>query len=162
MEKHNLSIVYTEYSREEELTPEDRQLLQSARKASDSAYAPYSRFRVGAALQLENGMVITGNNQENGAYPSGLCAERVAAFAASSQYPGVAIATVAIVARTEEFELTHPVTPCGGCRQVMAEYESLSGKPIRILMQGSNSLTWSVEGVKNLLPLMFQGEQLKK
>jgi len=162
MEKHNLIIAYTEYSSNEELNEADKQLLQSARKASDSAYAPYSGFRVGAALLLENGLVVTGNNQENGAYPSGLCAERVAAFAASSQYPGVAIATVAIVASTVEFKLTHPVTPCGGCRQVLAEYESLSGKPIRILMQGSNGMTWSVEGVKNLLPLMFQGEQLKK
>ena len=133
-----LHIAYTEYLSAEELDEKDRLLLSKAREACKSAYAPYSRFYVGASVRLENGMIITGNNQENSAYPSGLCAERVAIFAASSQHPGVAIESIAIAASTTDFGMQKPVTPCGGCRQVMAEYENLSGKAIRIWMQGNN------------------------
>jgi cytidine deaminase len=162
MIQHTLNIAFTEYHSVEELNTDDRQLLDNAWKAIKSSYAPYSRFYVGAALRLENGEIVTGSNQENAAYPSGLCAERVAVFSASSQYPGVAINSIAVVATTDVFNLSHPVTPCGGCRQVLAEYESLSGKPLRTLMQGNNGSVWIVEGVSNFLPLMFQGEQLKK
>ncbi|MBK7028785.1 MAG: cytidine deaminase [Bacteroidales bacterium] len=162
MIQRTFSVAYTEFSSNEELTESDRILIKMAWEAAEQAYAPYSRFFVGAALRLENGTIFTGNNQENSAYPSGLCAERVAIFAASSQLPGIAIETIAVVAKTEVFSLEHPVTPCGGCRQVMAEYENLSGKPIRTILQGSNSITWIVEGVNNFLPLMFEGNQLKK
>jgi cytidine deaminase len=162
MVQRTLSIAYTEYSSNEELSESDNMLIKRAWESAEQAYAPYSRFYVGAALRLENGIIFTGNNQENSAYPSGLCAERVAIFAASSQFPGIAIDTIAVVAKTDVFNLVHPVTPCGGCRQVMAEYENLSGKPIRTLLQGSNNITWLVKGVNNFLPLMFEGNQLKK
>ncbi len=162
MIQHSLSVAFNEYHSPDELDDADRQLLGKAWEACSSAYAPYSRFYVGAALRLENGVIFPGNNQENAAYPSGLCAERVAIFSAASNYPGIAIESIAVVARTDVFGLKHPVTPCGGCRQVMAEYESLSGKPIKIWMQGSDGMVWMVQGIRNLLPLMFEGELLKK
>ena len=162
MIQHSLNIAYNEYNSPDELNDSARLLLSKAWEACKSAYAPYSKFYVGAALELENGLIVTGNNQENAAYPSGLCAERVAIFSAASNYPGIEIVNIAVVARTDSFGLQHPVTPCGGCRQVMAEYENLSGKPISIWMQGSDGLVWMVNGVNNLLPLMFQGEKLKK
>lgn len=162
MIEHKIQIAFTEYPSVDELPASDRQLLEKAWHACGSAYAPYSRFFVGAAIRLKNGEVITGNNQENAAYPSGLCAERVAVFAAASHFPGVPIESVAIVAKTEVFHQSSPVTPCGACRQVLAEYESLNGEPIRIVMQGESSQVWSVNGVNNFLPLMFHGNQLKK
>ncbi|MBK7212548.1 MAG: cytidine deaminase [Bacteroidales bacterium] len=162
MIQHSFQVSYNEYSSVEELSDSDKLLAEKAREACKSAYAPYSRFHVGAALKLENGVVITGNNQENSAYPSGLCAERVAVFAASSQYPGVAIESIAIIASTEVFKLSQPITPCGSCRQVLAEYEHLAGKPIRTLLIGNNGSVWIIEGVNQLLPMMFEGAQLKK
>jgi len=162
MTEYSLHIAYTEYNSVEELDEKDSLLLMKARDACKSAYAPYSQFFVGAALRLENGMIITGNNQENSVYPSGLCAERVAIFAASSHNPGVAIESIAIAVSTGIPGMHNPVTPCGGCRQVMAEYENLSGKAIKVLMLGNNGKVWLIEGINNLLPLMFQGEQLKK
>jgi len=159
---HTLSVTYHEVSGTAHLPEQDRQLLESAWEACESAYAPYSHFHVGAALRLANGLILKGNNQENSAYPSGLCAERVALFSASALYPGVAIETIAVVARTKAFSLPDPVTPCGACRQVMSEYEMLSGQPIRILLQGNSEKIWILEGIKNLLPLLFHGEELKK
>jgi cytidine deaminase len=162
MTLHTLNVAFQEYQSSDELAEPDRKLLEEAWEACKSAYAPYSRFYVGAALRLQNGIVVTGNNQENAAYPSGLCAERVAVFSASGKYPGVAIESIAVVAKTEVFGLQHPVTPCGGCRQVLAEYENLSGKPVKVWMQGSEGIVWMVDGIQNLLPLMFEGSLLKK
>lgn len=162
MTEYSLHIAYTEYNSVEEIDEKDKLLLAQAREACKSAYAPYSKFFVGAALRLENGNIITGNNQENSAYPSGLCAERVAIFAASSQNPGVAIESIAVAVATSIPGMQNPVTPCGGCRQVMAEYENLSGKAIKVWMLGHNGKVWLIEGINNLLPLMFQGEQLKQ
>ena len=162
MIKHSLTVAYTEVTGSSELIEEDRQLLKSAWEACELAYAPYSNFHVGAALILANEIVFKGNNQENAAYPSGICAERVAVFSASSQYPGVPIKSMAVVAKTDVFNLSVPVTPCGACRQVIAEYETLSGEPIRILLQGNSDKIWIIEGIANLLPLMFHGGDLKK
>jgi cytidine deaminase len=159
---HKLTVAYTEFEGTSQLDADDIQLLQEAWKACDSAYAPYSNFHVGASLRLADGLVFIGNNQENAAYPSGICAERVAVFSASAIHPGVAIQTIAVVAKTEVFNLATPVTPCGACRQVLAEYEMLSGKPIRILLQGNSEKIWLLVGISNLLPLMFQGADLKK
>ncbi|MEI6059803.1 MAG: cytidine deaminase [Bacteroidota bacterium] len=159
---HTLTVAYTEVNVLSDLAEADRELLQQAWLACDSAYAPYSNFHVGAALRLANSMIFKGNNQENSAYPSGLCAERVAVFSASAQQPGVAIHSIAVVARTDIFKIENPVTPCGACRQVMAEYEMLSGQPIRILLQGNSGKVWIIDGIANLLPLMFQGGELKK
>lgn len=162
MVTHTLSIAYTEITGTSNLAKDDQSLLTEAWEACKSAYAPYSNFHVGAALRLANGLIIKGNNQENSAYPSGLCAERVAIFAASALHPGVAIQSIAVVAQTEVFNISSPVTPCGACRQVMAEYEMLSGVPIRILLQGNSEKIWILEGISNLLPLMFHGDELKK
>lgn len=162
MTTHTLTIAYTEVTGKDQLSDSDRNLLNEAWLACDSAYAPYSNFRVGAALELENGMVFKGNNQENAAYPSGICAERVAVFSASALYPGIAITCIAVVAKTDVFNLANPVTPCGACRQVISEYEMLSGKPIRILLQGNSEKIWILDGIRNLLPLMFHGSELKK
>lgn len=159
---HTISVAYNEVSDISELEEEDRGLLKEAWEASESAYAPYSKFHVGAAVRLANTMTLRGNNQENGAYPSGICAERVAVFSASAMYPGVPIKTIAVVAKTEVFKLSNPVTPCGACRQVISEYEMLSGQPIRILLQGNSGKIWILNGIENLLPLMFHGGELKK
>lgn len=154
MKKLKLELELTEYTDQEELDAADRELLETAWKASQNAYAPYSKFYVGAAVKLSNGRVVTGNNQENAAFPSGLCAERVAVFSASSLYPGIPVETIAIVAQTDVFEIESPVTPCGACRQVISEYEHLSENPIRIIMQ-SGGKTYIANGIRNLLPLMF-------
>ena len=146
----------------EELSAEDRQLIQMAKKASAVAYAPYSNFYVGAALRLDNGVCVIGSNQENVAYPSGLCAERVAAFAASAQYPGIAFNTIAITAKSKDFIVDNPVTPCGSCRQVLAEYEHLFGKPIRIILCGEKGKVLVFNKVEDLLPFSFKADKLKK
>lgn len=159
---HALTVAYTEVSGPAQLNEGDRELLNQAWEACESAYAPYSNFHVGAALVLANNLIFKGNNQENAAYPSGICAERVAVFTASAACPGVAIKTIAVVAKTEAFKLENPATPCGACRQVIAEYEMLSGEPIRIILQGNTDKIWILEGITNLLPLMFQGGGLKK
>ncbi len=162
MEIISLSINYKEYTSENELDAADRQLLKEAWTAADKAYAPYSRFKVGAAVKLVNEQIVTGNNQENAAYPSGLCAERTAVFAASSQFPGIPMETIAIVAHTDVFELEDTVTPCGACRQVLAEYENLSKKPLRVLLQSHSNRIYLIEGMHNLLPLTFKADGLKK
>jgi len=162
MIKHTITVAYTEVSDTSNLTEDDRNLLKEAWEASESAYAPYSKFKVGAAVRLANNITLKGNNQENGAYPSGICAERVAVFSASAMYPGIPIKSLAVVAKTDVFKLTNPVTPCGACRQVISEYEMLSGEPIRILLQGNSGKIWILDGIANLLPLMFHGGELKK
>ena len=155
------SIIY-EFDSIEELSEEDRALLEHAREAAVLAYAPYSNFYVGAALLLKNDKILRGNNQENVAYPSGLCAERVAIFAAGAQYPDVPIKTIAITAKSKFFEVNEPVSPCGACRQVMAEYENRYGSDIRLILQGETGKIHIAESVKTLLPMMFNTEKLKK
>lgn len=158
MKKHTLEISYQEFESEQELSAEDLALADRARKAAAMAYAPYSGFRVGAAILLENDLIITGNNQENAAYPSGLCAERVALFTAASQYPGIGIKSIAIIAPSMK---RVPVSPCGSCRQVMAEYEHLQKKQMRILLVAEEGKILVMEGVCNILPFIFDGNALK-
>ena len=162
MIKQEYHFGYEVYDSISELPEADRQLLNQARQITAAAYAPYSRFLVGATALLANGAIVNGTNQENASYPVGICAERVAIFAASSQQPGEAIEAIAIAAQTESFELSNPVTPCGSCRQVMAEYQNLSGQPIRVIMKGMTRKIWVVDGVEDLLPLMFHADRLKK
>ena len=139
----------------EELDGQDKLLMEAAREATQRSYAPYSRFHVGAAALLENGMMVTGTNQENVASPSGLCAERTTLFYANSQYPDVPVVALAITARTPDGDFVHsPVTPCGACRQVMTETENRYGKPIRILLCGSEEV-YIAESARSLLPLSF-------
>lgn len=146
----------------EELSQQEQQLVVLAREMTEKAYAPYSEFFVGAAVLLENGEVITGSNQENGAYPSGLCAERVAAFAASAMFPGVTMKTIAVSANSPRLKLDEPVSPCGACRQVLLEYEILQDAPIRVLLAKEDGKILIVEKVHDLLPLSFSGNALKK
>ncbi|BDD05049.1 cytidine deaminase [Aureibacter tunicatorum] len=154
------TIEYNLYNSVEELSAEDQVLWESAKRASESAYSPYSRFCVGAAVLMANGEIVIGSNQENAAYPSGLCAERVAFFSASTLYPNVEIKKVAIVAkRFSENEFVE-VSPCGSCRQVMVEYEWKQGKNIEILFQGANNKILKLSNVKTLLPLVFTKDNL--
>ncbi len=161
MKKHVFTTTFTEYADDKELAASDLELLEQARAASRKAYAPYSNFYVGAALRLENDVVVTGNNQENAAYPSGLCAERVAIFSAGANYPDSAISVIAICCMTEN-KTGKPFSPCGGCRQVLGEYENRHGKPMRIILGGLKGTSYVIESVKDLLPLAFEGEVLKK
>jgi cytidine deaminase len=135
--------------------------LNIARQALNRAYAPYSGFQVGAALRLENGEIISGNNQENIAFPSGLCAERTALFYASSKFPGVAIKSIAVCARSKRAIVKTPITPCGSCRQVMAEYEINQKQAMRIILASEADKIWVMEGVGNILPFMFKADELK-
>jgi cytidine deaminase len=145
----------------EELPESSQNLVLQAREAAGRAYAPYSGYRVGASVLLENGELITGNNQENAAYPSGLCAERTALFYASSRYPGVAVRSIAITTLSNSTLPGEFAKPCGGCRQVMAEYEDLSGIPIEIILDGSTAIT-VVDGIDTLLPFRFKKDDLGK
>jgi cytidine deaminase len=162
MKKRDIHIKYDEYSKAADLNTEDRALVEAARKAANDAYAPYSEFKVGAALLLQDGTTVIGNNQENAAYPSGLCAERVALFAASAQHPGIPVRSIAIAARSPHFTINTPVSPCGACRQVMAEYQSLYKKPIRLLLTGEKGKVYVLENVNSVLPFLFDASQLKK
>lgn len=139
---------------DDELSPDDRELIRRAREATDNSYAPYSRFRVGAAVRLADGTIICGANQENAAFPSGLCAERTALFYAHASNPRTPAATLAIAARDEQGFTPLPVTPCGSCRQVMAELQKASGRPLRVLLHGTKC-NWLIEDARHLLPLAF-------
>ncbi len=139
----------------DELSDADRSLVCQAIEATDASYAKYSQFRVGACLMLSNGVTIKGCNQENAAFPAGICAERSAIFAAGAQYPDQAVTTLAIAARDTQGELTQePVSPCGTCRQVMIETETRFHQPIRILLYGQRRV-YVVEGIRHLMPLSF-------
>lgn len=138
-----------------DLTDQEVELVKAARKISEDAYAPYSKFKVGASLLLENGQVLSGSNQENIAYPSGLCAERVALFAAGAQYPGVKVKTMAIVAEGELLADGAILSPCGGCRQVMSESEMRQHGAIRIILVDKNDEATVFNSANDLLPLTF-------
>ena len=139
----------------DELSAEEQHLVNLAIEATNRSYAPYSNFHVGAAVRLENGEEIIGCNQENAAYPSGLCAERTALFSAGAQYPNVPVEMLAIAARGTDGELlSDPVSPCGSCRQVIIESETRAGHPIRILLYGRKCV-YVIDGIGKLMPLMF-------
>ena len=139
----------------EELTPNEQHLLQLAIEATGRSYAPYSKFCVGAAVKLDNGIELAGSNQENAAYPSGLCAERTALFYAGAQYPDVPVRMLAIAARGTDGELTEePTGPCGACRQVIIESETRADSPIRILLYGKKYV-YVIDGIRPLMPLTF-------
>ena len=144
----------------EELTEADRTLLQAAMDATKRSYAPYSKFSVGAAARLNNDVIVTGTNQENAAYPSGLCAERTTLFYANSQYPDQAVATLAVAARTERDFLDAPIPPCGACRQVILETEKRFNRPMRILLYGKEEV-YEVKSIRDLLPLSFDGSEME-
>lgn len=147
--------------KQNELSGTDEYLINKAKEAAEKAYAPYSGFHVGAALLLDDNTMITGNNQENAAYPSGMCAERVALFTAMSQQPGQSIKTLAIAAYNSTGFTSLPVSPCGSCRQVLLEYEKRQNTPIRILLYGVENI-YLVPSSASLLPLCFDHSSLEK
>ncbi|MDW7695655.1 cytidine deaminase [Flammeovirgaceae bacterium SG7u.111] len=159
--KINLNISVTELDSENELSEKEQELLRAARKATENAYAPYSNFLVGAAILLESGEIITGTNQENAAYPSGLCAERTAIYWAGANRPNQQIISIAVTARKAESNEFLPVSPCGGCRQAMLEYEHKQQKSINMILEGGNGKIVLVESIASLLPLSFTAKSLK-
>ena len=148
------------YASIDSLEQADRDLMEAAITSREHAYAPYSHFRVGASVLLEDGTVVTANNQENAAYPSGLCAERIAVFSAMANHPDKNILVVAITARSEQKRTDSPATSCGACRQVMLEYEIKQKRPIRVLFYGETGEVWEVPEVKMLLPFYFNKDFL--
>jgi cytidine deaminase len=154
MKTTEIKIVVYEFQNIGELPENDQLLLIEARKITELAYAPYSGFHVGAAVLLSNGMIITGNNQENSAYPSGLCAERVALFYANANYPDSEVVAIAVSAAKKNLLVIEPVKPCGACRQALSEAEIRHEKPIRIILDGQDSI-FVLNDVESLLPLSF-------
>ncbi len=144
----------------EELPQEDRILIEQAKAATKGSYAPYSSFCVGAAARLKNGTIVIGSNQENVAFPSGLCAERTALFAANAQYPSQPVLSLAIAARNKDGFLSQPIPPCGACRQVISGVEQRFNHPIRIMLYGTDG-THVVDSIDTLLPLQFADLYLK-
>ncbi len=159
MREINLSTKITVYPLEE-CSEIEKKLINAAKHATEKSYAPYSNFKVGAALLLENGEIITGNNQENAAYPSGLCAERVATFYANSVYPNEKVVAIAIAAWSNGKFTDDVITPCGGCRQVLLETENRFNSTMRLLMYGGDAV-YVVNSIKDLLPLHFGDVKLK-
>lgn len=153
MENRNITtkIMVCSY---EELTEAEKKLIDAAKEASNRSYAPYSRFQVGAAVRLAGGVLVSGSNQENAAYPSGICAERTTLFYANSQYPDRAVGALAIAAQTGGEFIEHPTAPCGACRQVILETEERYRYPIRIYLYGTDEV-YIVESIRSLLPLCF-------
>lgn len=160
MERRIVETKLTVYTFDE-LTDQHKMLIEKAKEQVEKAYAPYSNFYVGAALELENGAVFAASNQENAAYPSGLCAERAAMFYANGQFPNTPVKTIAITAFTNGEFLKNPVTPCGACRQVLLESETRFDNDITVLLYGSEE-TYLIENVKQLLPLCFEKNSLNK
>ena len=155
MDIREIKIEYHEFGAIDELLARDRELVLEARKAAEKAYAPYSKFQVGAAVLLANGEIITGNNQENVDFTDGLCAERVALFYAHARYPDVAVEGIAITAKNARGVIVESAQPCGSCRQVMVETEFRAGKPMRIILDGATKIQ-VLEGADCLLPLPFR------
>ena len=154
MTNKEIKIAYTEYASLEELSAEDRVLAEAAIEAVGSAYAPYSNFHVGAAVRFNDGEIVKGSNQENAAYPSGICAERTALFYASASRPGAPMNAIAIAAAQNGELIPEPVTPCGACRQVMIQYQLKSGNQMEVMLIGSNRI-WKFASVESLLPFIF-------
>ena len=155
MNEINLKTKFTIYQDSNELNSSDRNLLSKAIEAKKNAYAPYSNFSVGASILLENGLIIQGNNQENAAYPSGICAERVAIWYAASQYPNEGIKKIFISASSIHSMIDQPIAPCGACRQALLEYESKQTNNIEIYFTGETGKIIKANSINDLLPYAF-------
>ncbi len=160
MIKEDYAFSYEVYDSIEELTEADTWLLNEARKVTKHAYAPYSHFRVGAIAQLDNGEIVTGSNQENASFPIGLCAERVMLASAASFHPEVPVKTIAVSYDNENGDSSHPISPCGICRQSLFEYEAKFKQPIRIILGGLQGKVYVIERAEMLLPLSFSAVEL--
>lgn len=155
MKKITITSEFTVFEDQSKLPSEIQKLMDKAIEIRKKAYAPYSKFRVGAAILLDNGEIVLGSNQENAAYPSGLCAERVAIFQAGAIYPEAKIEKLAISATSDEKPVNSPIPPCGACRQSIAEYEFKQNNPIEIYFMGENGEVYLSNSLTNLLPLVF-------
>lgn len=155
MKKESITAEFIRHSNPTTLSDRDRSLIALAKEQLNIAYAPYSNFHVGAALILANGERITGCNQENASYPLCTCGEHNALVSAGNMYPGIKIDTLAIVARNPNLPVSKPVTPCGACRQIIAEFEMKQSSPIRLLLHGESGDIYEFESIKALLPLSF-------
>ncbi len=160
MTNHEIKITFKEFNTLKELDKPNYDLCAEAVKALKNSYSPYSKFRVGAALRLQSGKIIYGSNQENVAYPSGLCAERVALFHWGANHPDDPIEAIAVTAHSDEFEILQPITSCGACLQVLAEYEKMQNKPIEILLFCNSGPVWVMNGVESFLPFLFFEKRL--
>ena len=149
-----LKISFTEYDSIDAMGPEDRELAAEALAAMSGAYAPYSHFHVGAAVRMSGGQIVRGANQENAAFPSGLCAERTAMFSASARYPDKDMRSIALAGGLHGQLADQPATPCGACRQVMAQYQTKAGRPMSVIMIGKSRI-WKFDRVDDILPLIF-------
>lgn len=162
MENKTINISYQLFASKDELSDEDAMLISRAEEALENAYAIYSKFHVGAALLLDNGEIVTGNNQENIAYPSSLCAERVALYYCKAHYPNATVKKIAIMARSERGDLLEVISPCGGCRQVMSEYERVQEENMQVILKGEGESIMVFDSVADLLPLSFNTKVLGK
>ena len=154
MRQHDITTSIT-IARYDELSADDRKLVDAAREATSRAYSPYSKFSVGAAILLSNGEIVTGANQENVAFPSGTCAERTACFYAHARYPQASFFAIAIAARgTDGKELAQPISPCGSCRQALLEYETLAQHNVKVILVSQNDI-YILPSLRSLLPLAF-------
>jgi cytidine deaminase len=160
MINHEIKIHFEEYASAEELNQADRQLCLEAIEALKTSHSPYSKFRVGVALRLQSGKILHASNQENVAYPSGLCAERVVLFYWGANHADDPIESMAVTAHTDEFPILKPVTSCGSCLQVLAEYEKKQGRPVRVILHCLQGVTWIATGIETFLPFLFFEDQL--
>lgn len=160
MRKQRIGFDLSIYDKREDLSRIEQKLLIEAEKARENAYSPYSNFKVGAAVLLANGVTVTGNNQENSSYPSGLCAERVAVFQAGARYPDTTIISIAISATSRDYVVDSPAGPCGNCRQAIVEYEQKQKSPISILLRGEIGPIYKCASVADILPLAFSSSFL--
>ena len=154
MTEQEIRISYQQFASIDELNAEDRELAHAAIEGMQGSYAPYSHFNVGAAVRMSNGQIVRGANQENAAFPSGLCAERTAMFAAGAKYPDKDMRSLALAGGLYGRLTDEPATPCGACRQVMAQYQAKAGKPMSVIMVGAKKV-WKFEKVDDILPLIF-------
>ena len=160
MKQVNINATFTVYQSTEELPQDVKSLMEQAVAIRKKAYAPYSKFRVGVALLLDNGKIVLGSNQENAAYPSGLCAERVAIFSAGTLYPDAKMLKMAISATSDTNPTLTPIPPCGACRQSISEYEIRQDSPIELYFMGESGSVYKSDSLKNLLPLLFDKKVL--
>ncbi|WP_353084985.1 cytidine deaminase [Flavobacterium sp.] len=160
MKEINITTTFKVFEDQTQLPENIQSLVQQAIEIRKKAYAPYSHFRVGTAIALDNGKIVLGSNQENAAYPSGLCAERVAIYQAGAIYPEAKIVTIAISAASDSNPTLTPIPPCGSCRQSIAEYEFKQDAPIEIYFMGESGEVYRSNSINNLLPLSFNSTSL--
>lgn len=161
MKESKFEFNYRVYDNIDELPEEDGEILAAAREVTEQAYAPYSRFQVGAVARLSNGEKVIGSNQENASFPAGLCAERVLLASAASQYPKTPIEAIAISYKSEHQSSDHPISPCGICRQSLQEFETRVNRPVRLILGGMTGPIYVIDSVTKLLPLAFTSEELR-